>query len=67
MLVKKMKDQVQELDGKEVEVQGWVRTNRASKNIGFIVLNDGSCFSNVQVVYETSLENFKEVGKITLG
>ncbi len=67
MLVKKMKEQIQEFDGKEVEVQGWVRTNRASKNIGFIVINDGSCFSNVQVVYEASLENFKEVAKITLG
>lgn len=44
-----------------------MRTNRASKNIGFIVINDGSCFSNVQVVYEASLENFKEIGKITLG
>ncbi len=67
MLVKKMKEQIQELDGKEVEVQGWVRTNRASKKIGFIVINDGSCFSNVQVVYEASLENFKEAAKITLG
>ena len=67
MLVKKMQTQVQELDGKEVAIQGWVRTNRASKNIGFIVINDGSCFSNVQVVYEASLENFKEIGKITLG
>lgn len=67
MLVKKMQTQVQELDGKEVAIQGWARTNRASKNIGFIVINDGSCFSNVQVVYEASLENFKEIGKITLG
>ena len=67
MLVKKMQTQVQELAGKEVAIQGWVRTNRASKNIGFIVINDGSCFSNVQVVYEASLENFKEIGKITLG
>ena len=67
MLVKKMQTQVQELDGKEVAIQGWVRTNRASKNIGFIVINDGSCFSNVQVVYEASLENFKEIGKITWG
>ncbi len=67
MLVKKMKEQIQALDGKEVEVQGWVRTNRASKKIGFIVINDGSCFSNVQVVYEASLENFQEVSKITLG
>lgn len=67
MLVKKMKTQIQSLDGKKVDVQGWVRTNRASKKIGFIVINDGSCFSNVQVVYDTALSNFQEIGKITLG
>ena len=52
MLVKKMKEQAAQMDGQKVEIQGWVRTNRASKKIGFIVINDGSCFTNVQVVYE---------------
>lgn len=67
MLVKKMKEQASQLDGQSVELQGWVRTNRASKKIGFIVINDGSCFMNVQVVYDTNLENFEQAGKITLG
>lgn len=67
MLVKKMKEEASVLNGDEISIQGWVRTNRASKKIGFIVVNDGSCFSNVQVVYQQDLENFIEVSKITLG
>ena len=41
----------------EVEIAGWVRTVRDSKNIGFIELSDGSCFRNVQVVYENNIPN----------
>ena len=67
MLVKKMKEQAAQMDGQKVEIQGWVRTNRASKKIGFIVINDGSCFTNVQVVYEQDLPTFEQAGKITLG
>lgn len=48
-------------------MQGWVRTNRNSKAVGFIALNDGTTFSNVQVVYGENLENFDEVSKITTG
>lgn len=67
MLVKKLKETVEQYDQKEVVLQGWVRTNRNSKALGFIELNDGSCFSNVQIVYSDTLTNFKEVSKITLG
>lgn len=35
----------------EIEVVGWIKTARESKNVGFIELGDGSCFKNVQVVY----------------
>ena len=51
MLVKKCKAEYASLDGQTIELQGWVRTNRNSKALGFIELNDGSCFGNVQVVY----------------
>lgn len=52
---------------REVELSGWVRTNRASKAFGFIELNDGTFFRSVQIVYEeTFLENFAEVSKLTL-
>ena len=36
-------------DGQTVVVSGWVRTARESKNVGFLELNDGSCFKNLQI------------------
>jgi asparaginyl-tRNA synthetase len=50
-----------------ISVSGWVRTVRASKNFGFIELNDGSFFKNLQVVFDESLDNFKELSKLTVG
>ena len=53
--------------GKEVQVGGWVRSVRASKQFGFIVLNDGTYFTPVQVVYHDSMDNFQEIGKTNVG
>ena len=53
--------------GKEIEVGGWVRNRRPSKQFGFIVLNDGTYFTPVQVVYNDTLENFQEISKINIG
>lgn len=51
-----------EIDAIEyVQMQGWVRTNRQSKNIGFIELNDGTYFRNCQCVYDDNLSNFEAV------
>lgn len=50
-----------------VQVQGWVRTNRSNKNVGFIELNDGTYFRNVQLVYTNELENFEEVSHYLTG
>ncbi|MCR5517925.1 MAG: asparagine--tRNA ligase [Lachnospiraceae bacterium] len=52
---------------REIEVGGWVRSNRASKNFGFIVVNDGTFFEPLQVVYSDSLENFDKASKINVG
>ncbi len=52
--------------GQDVVVQGWVRTLRSSKAFGFIEVNDGSCYSNIQVVFESDLNNFEEVSKFTI-
>ena len=52
---------------KEVTIGGWVRSNRNSKNFGFIVVNDGTFFEPIQVVYGNGLENYDEVGKINVG
>ena len=51
---------------KTVRVAGWIRTSRMSKNFGFIELNDGSFFKNMQIVIVEKLENFKEVGKLPI-
>ena len=53
-----------ELADRQVTVCGWVRTLRDSKLLGFIELNDGSNFQNLQVVFEDAkIDNFKEVTK----
>lgn len=52
----------------EITVCGWVKTLRVSKSLGFIELNDGTAFSNLQVVFEEGkLENFKEIAKQNVG
>ena len=53
--------------GKTVTVGGWVRNRRPSKQFGFIVLNDGTYFSPVQVVYNDTISNFQEISKINIG
>ena len=53
--------------GKQVKVGGWVRSNRNSKNFGFIVVNDGTFFEPVQVVYGDGLSNFDEISKLNVG
>ncbi len=51
---------------KEVILQGWIRTSRSSKTFGFIELNDGSFFKNIQIVYDDSLTNFTEIEKLAI-
>lgn len=50
--------------GQQVELAGWVRNIRVSKQFGFIELNDGSFFQNLQVVFEDSLDSFEDVSKL---
>jgi len=50
-----------------IEVEGWVRTNRDNGNIGFIELNDGTYFRNIQIVYGPELENHSEISKLLTG
>ena len=53
-------------ENKNIEIEGWVKTIRDSKTFGFIELNDGSYFKNVQIVYNNTLDNFDEICKFTL-
>ncbi len=49
-----------------ITIEGWIRTLRASKAFGFIEVNDGSFFKNLQVVFEKELENFTEISKLSI-
>lgn len=66
--IKKLYREPHLYNNKSVEIGGWVRTVRDSKTFGFIELNDGSFFKNVQVVFEEGkLANFKEIAKLGPG
>ncbi len=57
----------EEFADQTVTIGGWVRSIRSSKNFGFIVVNDGTFFEPLQVVYSNVLENFEEVDKLNVG
>jgi asparaginyl-tRNA synthetase len=50
----------------EVIIEGWIRTSRSSKTFGFLELNDGTFFKNLQIVYDDNLINFKEIEKLSI-
>jgi len=65
--VQKLYDKPQDFENKNVTVEGWVRTIRSSKDFGFIELNDGTCFKNIQIVFESSvIENYSNVEKLPI-
>jgi len=43
--------------GQKINIKGWIRTIRTSKNVGFIEVNDGTFFSNIQVIFDNELSN----------
>ncbi|WP_283625281.1 asparagine--tRNA ligase [Clostridium butyricum] len=51
---------------KDVTISGWIRTLRASNAFGFIEINDGSFFKNIQIVFDEKLDNFKEISKLPI-
>src|SRR6266700_8320379 len=50
-----------------VQLQGWVRTRRDSKDFSFIELNDGSCLRNLQVIAKNTLPNYAALQRLTTG
>ncbi len=56
-----------DMDGKKVEVAGWVRNLRDSKSIAFIELNDGSHFKSTQIVLDTNVPNYDDVVALNIG
>ena len=67
-LVKELFRGSEEFADKTVEISGWIRTLRASNAFGFIEVNDGTFFKNVQVVFESDkIDNYKEVSSLNVG
>lgn len=66
ILIKQLYREKEKFINKEITVAGWIRTERTSKNFGFIELNDGSFFKNLQIVIDTSLDNFDKVSKLPI-
>ncbi len=64
--VREIYERKDELIDTEIRVLGWIRNNRGSKNVGFIELNDGTIFNNIQIVIDKDLENFEEIKKAHL-
>ncbi|MFN8393544.1 MAG: asparagine--tRNA ligase [Bacteroidia bacterium] len=56
-----------ELLGKPIEVKGWVRGNRDQKDVAFLQFNDGTFYTNMQVVAKSDLSNFDDVKRLSLG
>jgi len=61
------RDGYKSLIGKDILVNGWVRTRRVSKEFGFLELNDGSFFKNLQIVFDNSLSNYDDITRVTIG
>ncbi len=66
ILVKDLYRNTSDFENKKIQIEGWVRTVRDSKNFGFLEVNDGSFFKNVQVVFDDSLSNFSDICKLTI-
>jgi len=65
--IKKIYDNLNDFDGKVITIGGWVRSVRDLKNFGFMAINDGTCFNGVQVVMNSTLENYTEATKLCTG
>lgn len=67
MEIKEIYDLYNDYLDKEITVKGWIRKHRKQKEIGFIDISDGTCFKNLQVVYDKNLSDFDLIQKIHFG
>ena len=65
--VKELFKNSQKYIGEEVTIGGWLRSKRDSKTFGFLVVNDGTYFEPLQVVYSDKLSNFEDINKLNVG
>ena len=54
-------------DGKEVTLEGWIKTNRDNGSVGFIAFNDGSYFKNIQIVYDANNPDYDKFAHMRYG
>ena len=66
LYVKEIYNNKKEFENQVITLEGWVRTVRDSKTFGFIELNDGSFFKNIQIVFTDKLNNFSELCKLSI-
>ena len=66
LVIKELYKNTENYINKELTLEGWVRTVRDSKTFGFIEINDGTFFKNVQIVFTDKLSNFNEICKLTI-
>ncbi|KNF09904.1 asparagine--tRNA ligase AsnS [Gottschalkia purinilytica] len=66
LLIKEMYRNTEKFINQSVTISGWIRTLRNSKAFGFIEVNDGSFFKNIQVVFDDTLQNFNEISKLPI-
>jgi asparaginyl-tRNA synthetase len=67
MDLKDLMKKIEEYEGKEIKIEGWIKNHRKQKEFGFIDFNDGTCFETLQVVYDDSLTDFEEIQKLHIG
>ena len=66
IIIRDLFSNVDKYENAEVSIEGWVKTVRDTKTFGFIEINDGSYFKNVQVVFDNCLDNFNDICKLPL-
>ena len=67
MDIKDLYESIESYLDKEIILQGWIRNHRKQKDFGFIDFSDGTCFKNIQVVYDSNLSSFDEISKLRVG
>ncbi len=65
--IRELQHNYKEYADQEVTVGGWLRSKRDSKTFGFLVINDGTFFEPLQVVYSDKLDNFAAISKLNVG
>jgi len=66
LVIRELYKDIKKHENETITIEGWVRTVRDSKTFGFLEINDGSFFKNVQIVFNNDLNNFIDICKLTI-